>query len=229
MPQTKYRCSDCGKFISPADIQLNFTDKHTLKPGVEQAYDCGDYEQSFHHVKCLPEPEQYAAELCMLTEPSRPNWDLPSLQFPRPEDGIIYFIHSVTLHTIAVDIDEGKLPYGYCRLFKGEEYLYSPVKVLNHPMYGSHRDFRTKRRGGLTPQRIWEGQGRRYGFIPPMGDVSGFSHLSKPWQRWWGIRHVRCVNKMVGLGQHNAMWRSAGLIPTGHDEWLLYGMWRGWV
>lgn len=49
-----------------------------------------------------------------------------------------------------------------------------------------------------------------------------------PW-RWPGVRHVRTLRHMVGVTLHQMRRAKLGMMATGYDEWMLFGMWRGWV
>lgn len=65
----------------------------------------------------------------------------------------------------------------------------------------------------------WRKVGKREGWLLP-------PPVSWPW-RLPVIRHVRAIHHSWRVMQHNDLWRSLGSIPTGYDEWCLYGMWRG--
>jgi hypothetical protein len=43
------------------------------------------------------------------------------------------------------------------------------------------------------------------------------------------VRHVRAVYHGAKVDRHNAICRSIGMIPTGSDEWILEGIWRGYA
>ena len=43
------------------------------------------------------------------------------------------------------------------------------------------------------------------------------------------IRHVRTLWHLVGAARHQAAWGSMGYLETGYDDWVLAGMWRGWI
>ena len=47
------------------------------------------------------------------------------------------------------------------------------------------------------------------------------------WKRLPFIRHVRATYHRAKLAQHNALWRSLGRIPSGYDNWVIYGIARG--
>lgn len=52
-----------------------------------------------------------------------------------------------------------------------------------------------------------------------------------PFAPWWKrlpvVRHVRVVWHSWRLHRHNAIVRQMGMIPTGYDEWTLFGIWHG--
>ena len=52
-----------------------------------------------------------------------------------------------------------------------------------------------------------------------------------PFAPWWKrlpvIRHVRVIYHLVQLERHNRFWISVGKIPTGYDEWVIYGIAKG--
>jgi len=41
------------------------------------------------------------------------------------------------------------------------------------------------------------------------------------------IRHIRAIRLLWRVEQHNDLWQAAGLIPTGYDHWVPYGIWHG--
>ena len=48
------------------------------------------------------------------------------------------------------------------------------------------------------------------------------------WKRAWGVRHVRAAYHAFRLGSHEEfVVRCLGMVPSGYDRWVLYGMWRG--
>ena len=58
--------------------------------------------------------------------------------------------------------------------------------------------------------------------------LSGWTMPRVPgWWRWWGVRHVRAIWGGFGLARHDAFYRRMGLIPTGYDRWVLFGIWHG--
>ena len=44
------------------------------------------------------------------------------------------------------------------------------------------------------------------------------------WKRLPVIRHVRAAYLSARVEFHNDFWLSAGLIPTGYDNWVLWGI-----
>jgi hypothetical protein len=47
------------------------------------------------------------------------------------------------------------------------------------------------------------------------------------WKRLPGVRHVRAVWHVGRVAQYQAYYRSMGLLPTGYDEWVLWGIAHG--
>ena len=47
------------------------------------------------------------------------------------------------------------------------------------------------------------------------------------WKRIYPIRMIRALWASWHVESHNAAWRSLGMIPTGYDEWVVYGIARG--
>jgi hypothetical protein len=70
----------------------------------------------------------------------------------------------------------------------------------------------------MTSMEQWERDGREFGWVMPSAPA---------WKRLLGIRHIRAVAASIAVGRHNAMWRSMGAIPTGYDEWCVYGIAQG--
>ena len=52
-----------------------------------------------------------------------------------------------------------------------------------------------------------------------------------PSASWWkvlpGIRHCRALWHFTELERHDRFYRQLGMIPTGYDRWVLYGIWHG--
>lgn len=67
----------------------------------------------------------------------------------------------------------------------------------------------------------WLEKGRRNGWHAQRPKAA-------PWKRWPVIRHARSIILAAGM----ARWYTHGPgqfgIPTGYDEWALYGIWKGW-
>jgi hypothetical protein len=70
-------------------------------------------------------------------------------------------------------------------------------------------------------EREWHEDGERNGWSLPAKAPS--------WKRLPVIRHVRTIVNAWRVDQHESVWRSVGMTPTGFDHWVLFGMWRGWV
>lgn len=50
---------------------------------------------------------------------------------------------------------------------------------------------------------------------------------TQAWKRLWLIRHVRWFYLNIQVYKHYLIWNSLGMISTGFDEWVLYGVRRG--
>jgi hypothetical protein len=68
------------------------------------------------------------------------------------------------------------------------------------------------------PIALWTEDGAAHGWTMPR--VPG-------WWSWWGVRHVRAIWCRFGLVRHDRFYRSLGLIPTGYDRWVLFGIRHG--
>jgi hypothetical protein len=67
----------------------------------------------------------------------------------------------------------------------------------------------------MTDREYWELDGKAYGWIMPQAAW---------WKRLPVIRHIRCAYLAGQVRRHNAFWTGAGKIPTGYDNWVLYGI-----
>lgn len=47
------------------------------------------------------------------------------------------------------------------------------------------------------------------------------------WKRLPIVRHLRAISHSIGVSRHNALVRSIGMIPSGYDRWVLFGIWHG--
>jgi len=47
------------------------------------------------------------------------------------------------------------------------------------------------------------------------------------WRRLPVIRHMRAAYHRVRLERHNAFYLSVGMIPSGYDNWVIYGIAKG--
>ena len=47
------------------------------------------------------------------------------------------------------------------------------------------------------------------------------------WMRLPAVRHVRAVIYRVEVRQWNAAMRSVGMVPSGYDDWVVYGIAKG--
>lgn len=64
----------------------------------------------------------------------------------------------------------------------------------------------------------WRADAFLYGWIMPFAPW---------WKRLPVVRHCRFLWHSILLDRHNDMVREMGLIPTGYDEWVLFGIWHG--
>jgi len=52
-----------------------------------------------------------------------------------------------------------------------------------------------------------------------------------PSASWWKrlpiIRHIRAAYHRVRLERHNTFYLSVGMIPSGYDNWVIYGIAKG--
>lgn len=66
--------------------------------------------------------------------------------------------------------------------------------------------------------KYWLEDGKAYGWVMP----------SAPWWRRLPIiRHIRAIRGRIAVARHNAFWIYMGKIPSGYDNWVLYGIWHG--
>jgi hypothetical protein len=62
---------------------------------------------------------------------------------------------------------------------------------------------------------MWKKDGEDFGWIMP----------SAPWwKKLPVVRHVRAIIYRVEVRQWNAAMRSVGMVRSGYDEWVLYGI-----
>lgn len=52
---------------------------------------------------------------------------------------------------------------------------------------------------------------------------------SGPLARLPVIRHVRTLWLTLQVARHSTFWAGMGMLDTGYDDWVLFGMWRGWA
>lgn len=66
----------------------------------------------------------------------------------------------------------------------------------------------------------WDWKGQEHNWIMPK---------VKFWKRWPGVRHIRALYHSLRLTLWADYWlRSGYYVPGGYDDWVIYGMWRGW-
>ncbi len=70
----------------------------------------------------------------------------------------------------------------------------------------------------MTDFELWKKDGEDFGWIMP----------SAPgWKKLPVVRHVRVIIYRVEVRRWNAALRSLGMIPSGYDQWVVYGIARG--
>jgi hypothetical protein len=65
----------------------------------------------------------------------------------------------------------------------------------------------------------WEDQGIRHGWRPP-------PRASWVWRRW-GIRHIRVIWLTLQVTLHYEHWAALGMLNTGYDDWVIWGIAKG--
>ena len=73
----------------------------------------------------------------------------------------------------------------------------------------------------MTTCEEWTDIGAERKWLPPILPAWGY--------RLPGIRHIRTIWHGIRAANYGAMWSSMGFINTGYDDWVLFGMWRGWA
>jgi hypothetical protein len=48
------------------------------------------------------------------------------------------------------------------------------------------------------------------------------------WKRLPIIRHLRAIRAAWHVFQHDSFYTRLGMIPTGYDQWVLHGIWKGY-
>jgi hypothetical protein len=70
----------------------------------------------------------------------------------------------------------------------------------------------------MTDFELWKSDGIERGWVMP----------SAPWwKKLPVVRHVRAIRHRLGVRRWNALVASVGMIPSGYDEWVVYGIARG--
>ena len=67
----------------------------------------------------------------------------------------------------------------------------------------------------------WIAYGAKWEWVPP-----------PPARLIWRfpvIRYFRWFFLNLAVARHSKFWVSIGYIPTGYDNWVLYGVSKGWV
>jgi hypothetical protein len=72
---------------------------------------------------------------------------------------------------------------------------------------------------GTAEHKAWSMIQRDQGWIMP---------AAPRWKRLPLIRHLRAIRAAWHVHQHNAFYIGLGLLPTGYDQWVLHGIWKGY-
>lgn len=67
--------------------------------------------------------------------------------------------------------------------------------------------------------QLWRDDQQRQGWVMPS---------ASKWKRLPVIRWLRFVCHSIRYARHAARCRSMGMLSSGYDEWVLYGIARGW-
>lgn len=60
------------------------------------------------------------------------------------------------------------------------------------------------------------------------GERNGWQMPTAPrWKRLPIIRRIRAAHHAARVWRHDAAWSAFGLVPTGYDEWVIFGMAMG--
>lgn len=70
-----------------------------------------------------------------------------------------------------------------------------------------------------TSAERWERDRTLNGWVMPTAPI---------WKRLPGIRWVRFAWHGFRVTQHQSAFRGLGMLSSGYDEWVLYGILRGW-
>lgn len=70
----------------------------------------------------------------------------------------------------------------------------------------------------MTDLEVWQEDARRFGWQMPTAPV---------WKRLPIIRHIRASYHSRQVARHNDFWQSFGKIPSGYDNWVIYGIAKG--
>ena len=72
-----------------------------------------------------------------------------------------------------------------------------------------------------TPRDVlWFDEGVRRGWNIP--------DPAPGWMRQWGVRHLRCLWRLVVDAYNDHRWMKIGMYPTGYNDWARYAVLRGW-
>lgn len=65
---------------------------------------------------------------------------------------------------------------------------------------------------------LWKADGDRFGYEMPAAPW---------WKRLPVIRHIRALIAAYRVENHNRFYRALGMIPTGYDSWVVFGIAQG--
>lgn len=66
---------------------------------------------------------------------------------------------------------------------------------------------------------LWKRTGESNGWLMP---------IAPRWKRLPVIRHFRALAGAVAVSKHEAIYEHTGMISTGYDQWVLWGMFHGY-
>lgn len=77
---------------------------------------------------------------------------------------------------------------------------------------------RVGRAAELTALEAWRADGVRRGWQMPRATW---------WQRLPFVRRLRAIYYLSQIDRHQAMFSAMGLVPSGYDQWVIWGMVNG--
>lgn len=70
----------------------------------------------------------------------------------------------------------------------------------------------------MSDDELWHKDSQAFGWEMP---------AAAWWKRLPIIRHFRAAYATMQVRRHNLFWIAAGKIPSGYDNWVVYGIARG--